>query len=198
MDPFTGSQPWKVIPLEFMWPFLTLSKSFSPQAFMVQPKITLTCISWYRQRLPTFACFKMASIHNQLANWCGEERNTTPRFLLRCTWEISHANFKASVKGCFFMSLCSPGRGWMASKRFRAHVARSRRPLHTGPARKGVISSLTECGQCSHCVSVCSDKPNKSHSIAYGFIQHIWYSHRNKNVSCFRIPCTPAETDKDG
>lgn len=43
----------------------------------------------------------MAPIHNQLANWCAEERNTTPCFLLRRTCEISQGSFRVHCQELF-------------------------------------------------------------------------------------------------
>lgn len=79
-----------------------------------------------------------------------------------------------------------------ASKRFRASVATS--PDILCKKRWYFIFNRIRA---VFPLSMCSDKPDKSHSVAYGFILHIWYSHRNKNVSCFERSSTPANTDKE-
>lgn len=102
-----------------MWPFLTLSTSFSCRAFKARPKKTLTCISWYRQRRPIFASFKMAPIHNRLAN---AVRKGTQRPASSCAVPVRSVMVTSRSGSVVVSSLwvCSTGRGWMASECFRA------------------------------------------------------------------------------
>lgn len=146
-----------------MWPFLTLSTSFSCRAFKAWPKKTLTCISWYRQRRPIFASFKMAPIHNRLANVVrkGTQRPASSYAVPVRSVMVTSRSVSVVVSSLW---VCSTGRGWMASECFCA-------VLNMRDLQENMLFNLQK-----HMGNVLCELTDliKNRTIACGFIQRIW------------------------
>lgn len=132
----------------------------------------------------------MVPIHNQFANWCGEEKEHNALLpLMPYLWDQSRPGSTV----VYLMWLCSGGHSWVASTHTPKYVLYYQKYCwKQWPVTNGVDLLLIKHGLCSCWVSTVPDKPNKSHNTAYG-TQDVWYLHRN--VSCFKLSCTPAETD---
>lgn len=151
-----------------MWPFLTLSTSFSCRAFKAWPKKTLTCISWYRQRRPIFASFKMAPIHNRLANVVrkGTQRPASSYAVPVRSVMVTSRSVSVVVSSLW---VCSTGRGWMASECFSA-------VLNMRDLQENMLFNLQKHMGNVPTVCLCelTDLIKKNRTIACGFIQSIW------------------------
>lgn len=173
-----------------MWPFLTLSTSFSCRAFKAWPKKTLTCISWYRQRRPIFASFKMAPIHNRLANVVrkGTQRPASSYAVPVRSVMVTSRSVSVVVSSLW---VCSTGRGWMASECFSA-------VLNMRDLQENMLFNLQKhMGNVSTvCLCELTDLIKKSHHCLWLYSTYLSYFCRNSNVSHFKLSCAPAETDK--